>query len=96
VNKTSTCVYLRHLPTGIEVKCQTERSQAMNRYRARVILLEKIGSRLLRERAEKKAAAEKARRQKRRPSKASKLRNLEVKRKHSAKKSLRKRVADWD
>ena len=96
VNKTSTCVYLRHLPTGIEVKCQTERSQVMNRYQARVILLEKIGSRMLRERAERKAAAEKARRQKRRPSKGSKLRNLEAKRKHSVKKSFRKAVADWD
>lgn len=96
VNKTSTCVYLRHLPTGIEVKCQTERSQVMNRYKARVILLEKIGSRMLRDRAERKAAAEKARRQKRRPSKGAKLRNLEAKRKHSAKKSFRKAVANWD
>ena len=32
VNKTSTCVYLKHIPTGIEVKCQEERSQALNRY----------------------------------------------------------------
>ena len=34
VNKTSTCVYLKHLPTGLEVKCQIERSQAQNRYLA--------------------------------------------------------------
>ena len=34
VNKTSTCVYLKHLPTGIEVKCQQERSQVMNRVAA--------------------------------------------------------------
>ena len=96
MNKTSTCVYLRHLPTGIEVKCQTERSQVMNRYQARVILLEKIESRLHKARAERKAAAEKARRQKRRPSKGAKLRNLEAKRKHSAKKSFRKAVANWE
>ena len=32
VNKTSTCVYLKHIPTGIEVKCQRERSQALNRF----------------------------------------------------------------
>src|SRR3989338_2123041 len=41
VNKTSTCVYLRHIPTGIEVKCQKERSQSLNRYHARVILVKK-------------------------------------------------------
>ncbi len=35
VNKTSTCVYLRHLPTGIEVKCMRERSQSINRFLAR-------------------------------------------------------------
>ena len=35
VNKTSTAVYLKHLPTGIEVKAQTSRSQALNRYLAR-------------------------------------------------------------
>lgn len=35
VNKTSTCVYLKHLPTGIEVKCMTDRSQSVNRFLAR-------------------------------------------------------------
>ena len=42
VNKTSSCVYVRHIPTGIEVKCQTERSQAMNRFFARRILADKV------------------------------------------------------
>src|SRR5687768_11606744 len=42
VNKTSTCVHLKHLPTGIEVKCQRERSQPLNRYHARRILADKI------------------------------------------------------
>jgi len=32
INKVSTCVYLKHLPTGIEVKCQKERSQSINRF----------------------------------------------------------------
>ena len=31
VNKSSSCVYLRHLPTGLSVKCQKERSQSLNR-----------------------------------------------------------------
>jgi protein subunit release factor B len=42
VNKTSTCVYLRHLLTGIEVKCMKERSQSLNRFLARRELVEKI------------------------------------------------------
>jgi len=42
VNKTSTCVYLRHIPTGIEVKCMRERSQPLNRFLARRELVEKI------------------------------------------------------
>ena len=42
VNKTSTCVWLKHLPTGIEVKCMAERSQSLNRFLARRELLERI------------------------------------------------------
>ena len=42
VNKTSTCVYLRHIPTGIEVKWMRERSQSLNRFLARRELLSKI------------------------------------------------------
>ena len=42
VNKTSSCVYLKHLPTGIEVKCQESRSQSSNRFFARRILVDKI------------------------------------------------------
>ena len=35
VNKTSTCVYLKHGPTGLEVKMQKSRSQGLNRFYAR-------------------------------------------------------------
>ncbi len=42
VNKTSTCVYLRHIPTGIEVKCMRERSQSLNRFFARRELVSRI------------------------------------------------------
>lgn len=35
INKTSSCVYLKHQPTGLEVKCQQERSREMNRFLAR-------------------------------------------------------------
>lgn len=46
VNKTSTGVYLRHIPTGIEVKCTKERSQGLNRFFARRLLVEKIKEKL--------------------------------------------------
>ncbi|MCL4491480.1 MAG: peptide chain release factor-like protein [Nitrospirae bacterium] len=41
VNKTSTCVYLKHIPTGLEVKCMKDRSQSINRFLARRELVEK-------------------------------------------------------
>ncbi|MBI3756275.1 MAG: peptide chain release factor-like protein [Deltaproteobacteria bacterium] len=42
VNKTSTCVYIKHIPTGIEVKCMKDRSQSINRFLARRELIERI------------------------------------------------------
>jgi len=94
VNKVSTCVYLRHLLTGIEVKCQKERSQAQNRYRARQILLEKIESAVLGKLSEEQKRIEKIRRQKRRRSRRTKLKILELKRRHGIKKFLRARVRE--
>ncbi|MCQ9208744.1 MAG: peptide chain release factor-like protein, partial [Omnitrophica bacterium] len=47
VNKTSSCVYLKHRPTGIEVKCHQDRSRALNRFLARRRLVNKIETRLL-------------------------------------------------
>ena len=92
VNKTSSCVYLKHIPTGIEVKCQETRSQALNRFLARRILTDKIESLVLgRESAEQKRY-EKIRRQKRRRSRRSKEKMLQDKKFHSEKKALRKSV----
>ena len=42
VNKSSSCVYLKHLPTGVEVKCMEARSQSLNRFLARRYLLQKV------------------------------------------------------
>jgi peptide chain release factor len=92
VNKLSTCVYLKHRPTGIEVKCQKERSQGQNRYIARRILLAKITSRTMTAEAEERRKLEKLRRQKRLRPKGLKVRILEIKRRNSAKKKLRVRV----
>lgn len=42
VNKTCTCVYLKHKPTNIEIKCMKDRSQSINRFLARRELIKKI------------------------------------------------------
>jgi protein subunit release factor B len=89
VNKASTCVYLKHLPTGIVVKCQRERSQAVNRFLARRILADKIESMILGKKSEEEQRIEKIRRQKRRRSKRAQLKILEAKKKHSEKKKER-------
>ena len=94
VNKTSTCVWLKHIPSGIEVKCQRERSQALNRYIARNILLGKIETAILGKMSEEQQRIEKIRRQKRRRSRKAKLKILEAKRRHSQKKRLRGRVME--
>ncbi len=91
VNKTATCVQLVHIPTGLAVKCQQERSQALNRFLARRLLLDRIER--LKEgflRSEK-AKIEKIRRQKRKRSKRAKEKMLEEKRQTSEKKMLRGR-----
>jgi len=91
VNKTSACVYLKHKPTGIEVKCQRERSQALNRFLARRIITDKIESLVLGRAATAEKAIEKIRRQKRKRSRRAKEKMLRDKKIHSGKKELRRR-----
>jgi len=93
VNKTSTCVYLKHLPTGIEVKCQKERNQGLNRFIGRRILIEKIESVVLKKKSEKQKQIEKIRRQKRKRSKRAKEKILREKKLLSEKKKLRQKPA---
>lgn len=64
VNKTSSCVYLKHIPTGIEVKCQKSRSQAANRFFARRMIADKIEESRLGEDSSLARKIEKIRRQK--------------------------------
>ena len=92
VNKTSSCVYIKHIPTGIEVKCQTERSQALNRFLARRILVQKIEARILGRQSTERKRIEKIRRQKRRRSRRSKEKMLKLKKMRSEKKVLRRPV----
>ena len=92
VNKVSTCVVLRHRPSGIEVRCQRERSQALNRFLARQRLLRRIETeRLGRLSAEARRIA-KLRRQKRKRSKRAKEKLLAFKWHRAKKKALRGRV----
>jgi protein subunit release factor B len=89
VNKVSTCVYLKHVPTGIEVKCQQERYQALNRFFARRLLVEKIESLTLGKESKEQQRIEKIRRQKRRRSRRAKEKVLELKHIQSRKKRER-------
>jgi len=92
VNKTSTCVYLKHIPTGIEVKVQKESSQSLNRFLARRLLAQKIEEMILKEKSEIRQKVEKIRRQKRKRSKRAKEKMLRDKKYRSKKKELRSAI----
>ena len=89
VNKTSTCVMLLHRPTGLRVKCQTTRHQAMNRFLARRLLLDKIEEKQRGFVAAKRDEIEKIRRSKRKRSRRAKERLLADKSHQSEKKQNR-------
>src|SRR3990167_5957952 len=72
INNTSSCVWLKHEPTGIAVKCQKERSRELNRYLARQRLCEKLDAQINRSKSECEQAAAKIRRQKRKRSRRAK------------------------
>ena len=91
VNKVSTCVWLRHLPSGIEVKVQKERSQVLNRFLARRLICDKIEQEIYGRQSEERQRIEKIRRQKRKRSKRAKEKMLASKKLHSRKKQLRSR-----
>ncbi|NBW39968.1 peptide chain release factor-like protein [bacterium] len=92
INKTSNCARLYHAPSGIEVRCQTSRSLAMNRFLARRMLCEKFEEQSEGEKSKKEREREKIRRQKRKRSKRAKEKILAEKRVQSDKKSGRKKI----
>ena len=96
VNKVSTCVYLKHIPYGIEVKCQSERSQALNRFLARRRLADKIEANILGEKSKEQQNIAKIRRQKRKRSKRAKEKMLIEKKKQADKKKTRSFKPDVD
>ena len=93
VNKTSSTVRLRHVPTGIEVRCQEERSLAQNRALARALLCDKLEARLTAERQGVRSAIAKKRRQQVKRSRATKAAMTREKRQRSETKSLRRKPA---
>lgn len=90
VNKVSSAVYLKHLPTGIEVKMQKERSQLLNRFLAWRLLADKIESKILGEKSKRQKEIEKIRRQKRKRSRRAKEKMLQGKKIQSQKKQRRR------
>ncbi len=96
VNKVATCVYLKHTPTGTEVKCQKTRTQGLNRYYARVLLYEKIETAIKGEESEEAKRIAKIKRQKRKRSKRAKDKMLADKKKISIKKLNRTFTGDME
>ena len=91
INKTSSCVYLQHQPSGIEIKCQAQRSREMNRFIARRELCERLEELALGRKSERQQRIEKIRRQKRRRSRRQRQREVGLKRQHGQKKELRRK-----
>ena len=96
VNKVETCVQLRHLPTGTEVKCSKARTQGMNRYYARALLFEKIETAVKGEESKEAKRIAKIKRQKRKRSKRAKEKMLEEKKHQAGKKAERSFRPDTD
>lgn len=96
INKTNSTVVLRHVPTGIEVRCQRERSQSQNRILAREELCERIAARRAAEKLEAQNEKEKARRQNRPRPRSLKKKLVKSKRHRSGIKQNRGRPARDD
>jgi protein subunit release factor B len=94
VNKVSTCVVLVHVPSRTQVKCQRERSQALNRFRARQLLADKIERAILGKRSAEAQRIAKVRRQKRRRSRRAKEKILAEKHHRAETKARRGRVEE--
>ena len=90
VNKVATCVVLRHRPSGLEVRCQRERSQALNRFLARRMLLGRLDAERLGRLSEAAQRIHKIRRQKRKRSRRAKEKMLAAKKCQAEKKALRR------
>lgn len=96
INKTSSTVWLRHRPTGIEVRCQKERSQTANRELAWTELAAKLETRVRASAQAAEQAREAERRRTRQKSYGQKIKMIEAKKHRAEHKARRGRVSgDW-
>ena len=93
INKTSSTVLLKHLPTGIEVRCQKHREQSKNRLSAYKLLIQKIETKIRGKESQQAQKIFKLRKQKQKRSKRAKEKMLDQKKSHSEIKAGRKDVA---
>jgi peptide chain release factor len=91
INKVSSTVLLRHVPSGLEIRCQRTRSQVMNRHWARVELCEQLEAERAAAKLSQQQAAEKKLRQNRAKPKAVKRKMVEGKRQRAQIKQGRSR-----
>lgn len=94
INKTSSTVWLRHRPTGIEVRCQRERSQTTNRLLAWQELADKLAWRRAEAANAARAERELTRRQTRQKSRGQKARMIAGKKHRSKIKGARRGGGD--
>ncbi len=83
INKTSSCVLLRHQPTGIEVRCQKHREQSKNRISAYKLLILKIEEKIKGIESDRAKKIFKLRKQKQKRSRRAKEKMLELKKRRS-------------
>ncbi|MBD3327757.1 peptide chain release factor-like protein [Candidatus Peregrinibacteria bacterium] len=92
INKTSSCVLLKHIPTGVEVRCQKHREQSKNRISAYKLLIRKLDSLKMGEESDEAKRIFKIRKQKKRRSRKAKEKMLAEKHRHSEIKENRRKV----
>lgn len=94
VNKVSTAVTLKHIPSGLIVTASDSRSQSQNRTLARARLEEKLAEAARKKKLAALAEASRERCRKARRSKGLKARMVESKRRRAETKSQRGKVRD--
>lgn len=96
LHKTASTVYLKHIPSGLEIKCQYSRGRDDNRYFARGRLCDKLQAIVCGEKTKEQQRIEKLKRQKKRRSRRAKQKMLDEKSRQGQVKQLRKKPSPND